>query len=206
MPRVRGLRRLPWKLRYRWGEGVASELRRWWLLATNLHATVRIERPVRIGPGFRLYIPDGGTFIVRKGCDFRRDFVCEISAGGHVEIGPGTIFTSSTLVQITTRLTIGARAVFGQSTLIADGNHRWRDPDLHLLDQGYDFTPIDIGAGAVSMSKVTILAPIGERAVIGAHTLVTKPVPAYCLAAGSPARIIEYFGKPENRPAELELG
>jgi acetyltransferase-like isoleucine patch superfamily enzyme len=202
----RRLRRAPWKLRYVWGEKVASEWRRLWLLATNTHAHVRIARPVRIGPGFRLYMPAGGTFVVGPGCDFRRDFVCEISNGGRVEIGPGTIFTSSALVQITTRLTIGARAVFGQSTLIADGNHRWRDPDKHLLDQGYDFTPIDIGPGAVSMSKVTILAPVGERAVIGAHTLVTKPVPAYCLAAGSPARVIEYFGKPENRPAELELG
>jgi len=188
-----------------YGERAASQARRLALLATNTHADVRIAKQVRIGPGFRLYMPEGGTFIVHPGCDFRRDFVCEISGGGRVEIGAGTIFTSSTLVQITTRLTIGRRAVFGQSTLIADGNHRWRDPDVHLLDQGYDFTPLDIGDGAVSMSKVTILAPVGERAVIGAHSLVNRPVPAYCLAAGAPARVKEYYGRPENRPADLEV-
>jgi acetyltransferase-like isoleucine patch superfamily enzyme len=188
------LRRLPWKARYVWAERLASRWRRWLVLATNRHADVRIHRHVRLGPGFRLYMPEGGTFIVDKGVDFRRDFVCDISSGGYVEIGAGTIFTSSTLIQISTRLTIGTRVVFGQSTLIADGNHRWRDPDLHLLDQGYDFTPIDIGDNAVGMSKVTILAPVGERAVIGAHTLVTKPVPPYTLVAGSPARVIEHFG------------
>ena len=175
------------------------------MLLTNLHADVRIHPNVRLGPGFRLYMPDGGRFVVEQGCDFRRDFVCEISGSGSVEIGAGTIFTGGTLVQISTQLTIGPRAVFGQATMIADGNHRWRDPNLHLLDQGYDFTPIDIGAGAVSTSKVTILAPVGERALIGAHSLVTKPVPPYTLVGGSPARVLEYFGPPEKRPADLEL-
>lgn len=198
------LRRLPFRLRYVYGEQLASRWRRWLVLATNLHGDVHIDRDVRLGPGFRLYMPGGGTFIVHQGCDFRRDFVCEISPGGHVEIGAGSIFTGSTLIQISTRLTIGRRAVFGQATMIADGNHRWRDPDLHLLDQGYDFTPIDVGDGAVSTSKVTILAPVGERALVGAHSLVTKPVPPYTLVGGSPARVIEYFGRPENRPAGLE--
>jgi acetyltransferase-like isoleucine patch superfamily enzyme len=35
---------------------------------------------------------------------------------------------------------------------------------------------------------------------------VTKPVPAYCFAAGAPARVIEYFGKPEDRPPHLQVG
>lgn len=140
-------------------------------------------------------MPEGGTFIVHQGVDFRRNFVCDISGGGYVEIGAGTIFTSDALVQITTKLTIGARSVFGQSTMIVDGNHRWRDPDLHPLDQGYNFTPLDIGPGVLVLTKTTIIAPIGERAVIGAHSLVTKPVPPYTLVAGSPARVIEKFGR-----------
>lgn len=199
------MRRLPFRLRYVYAERLASRWRRRLVLLTNMHADVRIDPEVRLGPGFRLYMPDGGRFVVAQGCDFRRDFVCEISGNGSVEIGSGTIFTGSTLIQISTRLTIGARGVFGQATMIADGNHRWRDPEMHLLDQGYDFTPIDIGDGAVATSKVTILAPVGERALIGAHSLVTQPVPPYTLVGGSPARVIEYFGPPDKRPSDLEL-
>jgi len=205
VPPARKLRRLPWKARYVWGARIASSWRRWLVLATNQHADVRIHRNVRLGPGFRLYMPEGGTFIVHAGCDFRRDFVCEISGGGRVEIGPGTTFTHGGLIQITTSLTIGARAVFAQSNMIVDGNHRWRDPDLNPMDQGYDYTPIDIGPGVLSLAKVTILAPVGERALIGAHALVIKPVPPYTFVAGVPARPIEYFGHPENRPADLEM-
>lgn len=198
------LRRLPYRLRYVYAERLASRWRRRLVLLTNMHADVQIDREVRLGPGFRLHIPEGGRFVVAQGCDFRRDFVCEISGNGSVEIGSGTIFTGSTLIQISTRLTIGARTVFGQATMIADGNHRWRDPEMHVLDQGYDFTPIDIGDFAVSLSKVTIVAPVGEHAVVGAHSLVTKPVPPYTLVGGSPARALEYFGPPDKRPAELE--
>lgn len=176
------------------------------LLLTHMHADVRIPKNTRIGPRFHLYMPDGGTFHVAPGCDFRRDFICEISGGGSVTIGPGTIFTSSALIQVTTSLAIGARCVFGQSLMVADGNHKWRDPDRHLLDQGYDFQPLEFGDGAVVMSKATVLSSLGERSVVGAHSFVTRPVPAYCLAAGAPARVVEYFGPPDKRPVDLQVG
>ncbi|MBR1404729.1 MAG: hypothetical protein IJ558_11210 [Treponema sp.] len=34
---------------------------------------------------------------------------------------------------------------------------------------------------------------IGEKAVIGAGSVVTKSVPEYCVAAGNPARVIKRF-------------
>ena len=198
-------RQLPWKLRYVHGPRLTSAWRRQLARLTHLHATVRISTPVRLGPGFRLWIPDAATFDVGPACDFRRDFVCEIGAGGTVSIGAGSIFTSSALVQISTSLTIGSRCVFGQAVMIADGNHRFRDHTRHLLDQGYDFRPITIGDNAVVTSKCTILASIGTGAVIGANSVVTRDIPAYCLAVGAPAKVVEYFGPAELRPADLEL-
>jgi acetyltransferase-like isoleucine patch superfamily enzyme len=164
---------------------------------------VEFQGPVHLGPGFDLQIPDQGTLVIGPGVDFRRGFVCEISGDGRVEIGEGSIFTSHALVQCTTTITIGRRCVFGQATMIADGNHRFRDHTAHLLDQGYDFRPIRIEDGAVITSKCTILNDVGEHALVGANSLVTKPVPAFCLAGGVPARVLEYFGPPERRPADL---
>jgi acetyltransferase-like isoleucine patch superfamily enzyme len=52
-------------------------------------------------------------------------------------------------------------------------------------------------------SKCTVLADVGERAIVGANSVVTKPVPAFCLAGGVPAKVFEYFGPPDRRPVDL---
>jgi acetyltransferase-like isoleucine patch superfamily enzyme len=197
-------RRVPWELRYRYGAQLAWRARRALLEATHLHANLQFQGPVRLGPMCSLDIAGPGTLVVGPGVDFRRGFHCEISGDGRVEIGAGAIFTSYALVQCTTSIEIGERCVFGQNLLLADGNHRYGDPDKHLLDQGYDFRPVRIGAGAVVTSKCTILADIGEQSLIGANSVVTKPVPAFCLAVGAPAKVVQYFGPPELRPAELD--
>jgi acetyltransferase-like isoleucine patch superfamily enzyme len=204
MNRMR-LRRLPWRLRYEVLSRSAWRLRRWSIAATHLHADVRIASPVRLGPGFTLHIPEPATFRTGPGCDFRRGFVCEVGPGGVVDIGAGTVFTSYALIQISTTLTIGKRCALGQDLLIADGNHRFRDHTRHLLDQGYDLRPITIDDGAIVMSKCTVMASIGRGAIVGANSVVTRDVPPWCLAVGAPARVIEYFGPPEHRPAGLDI-
>jgi len=180
-----------------------SELRRLAILATHGHCRVEFQGPVRLGRGFELEIPDHGSFVVGPGVDFRRGFVCEISGGGRVSIGGGCVFTRDSLLQCSTTIDIGDHCVFGQSTLIVDGNHRFRDLDRPMLEQGYDLEPIRIANHVLVTSKCSILANIGERSVIGANSVVSKPIPPFCLAVGTPARVIDYFGPADQRPAGL---
>jgi acetyltransferase-like isoleucine patch superfamily enzyme len=197
-------RRLPWYVRHRLLTNAASEARRLDALASHRHCHVEFQGPVRLGPGFQLDIPDDGTLVVGPGVDLRRRFVCEISGSGRVVIGGGSIFTAEALIQCTTSIEIGPRCVFGQSTLIVDGNHRFRDSTKHMLEQGYDYRPITIGEAASIMTKCTIIADVGHHAFVGANSVVTKPIPPYCLAFGVPARVVEYFGPPDDRPPELD--
>lgn len=183
-----------------------SHVRRYAVLATHRHCRVEFQGPVYLGPGFHLHIPDRGELIIGPGVDFRRGFVCEISGNGRVTIGGGSVFTSHTLIQCSTVIEIGERCVFGQALMIADGSHRFRDWTRHVLEQGYDYQPIRIGDNAVVMTKVTIAADIGQNAFIGANSLVNRPIPPFCFAGGVPARVIEYFGPPDQRPPELDVG
>lgn len=48
-----------------------------------------------------------------------------------------------------------------------------------------------IGIGSIIMPGVTI----GEGAIIGAGSVVTKDIPAYSVAVGSPAKVIKTFEK-----------
>lgn len=188
------LRKTPWVLRYRAGAHLASEFRRLMVLATHQHCRVEFQGPVRLGPGFRLHIPDHGTLVVGKGVEFRRGFICEISGNGRVSVGSGSIFTSNVLIQCSTSIDIGVRCIFAQSVLLVDGSHRFRDASKSVLDLGYDYRPLVIGDDVMVLSQSVVFADIADRTVVGANSVVSRPLPPRCLALGSPARPVEYFG------------
>jgi acetyltransferase-like isoleucine patch superfamily enzyme len=191
------LRDLPHAIGYGPGPRLMSWLRKRWVLLCHPRADIRFLGPVHIGPGFSLMIPGGGTLVVGPGVEFRRGFRAEIEGDGRITIGAGSVFTYYVLMQCSTSIEIGERCMFGQSTIVVDGNHRFRDLDRPMLEQGYDFTPVRIEDDATITTKCTIMADIGERAFIGANSVVTRPVPAFTVAVGAPAKPVEYFGPPE---------
>lgn len=180
-----------------------SNLRRWWVLARNPQANIQFKGPVYLGPGFSLHIPNGGTFVVGADVEFRRGFRAEIDGEGAILIGAGSRFTYSVLMQCSTLIDVGERCMFGQSTIVVDGQHRFRDLTKPMLDQGYEFQRIHVGDDAVVTTKCTVMSSIGERAFIGANSVVSRPVPPYTVAVGAPARPIDYFGPPGGEPPEL---
>jgi acetyltransferase-like isoleucine patch superfamily enzyme len=186
------------------GPRLMSRLRKRWVILRNPQAEITFTEPVYLGPRFSLHMPDGGTFRVGPGVEFRRGFRAEIGPGARIEIGTGSVFTYDVLMQCSTSIVVGERCMFGQATLVVDGNHRFRELDKPMLAQGYDFTPITIADDATVTTKCTIIADLGERVFIGANSVVTKAVPPFCVAAGIPARVLDYFGPPGGEPAELE--
>jgi acetyltransferase-like isoleucine patch superfamily enzyme len=188
-------RRVPWRLTHLDGPRQLSRLRRLYVLATHTHARVTIAPSAFLGPRFAVVIPDHGTLTIGEHVHFRRGFTCEISGEGRVTIGAHTVFTSDALLQCTTSIDIGEGCVFGQATQIVDGNHRFRDPSRPMSEQGFDFRPVRIGDGVAVMTKCTIVgATIGDRAFIGANSVVTRDIPPFSLAVGAPAKVIETFG------------
>src|SRR3954451_10751696 len=164
-----------WGIGYGWGPRLMSELRKRWILFSHPHANIRFEGPVHIAPGFSLYIPENGTFIVGPGVEFRRGFRAEVVNGGRVVIGARCTFSYYSLIQITGSLEIGEGCGFGQSCAIFDGNHHYRDLDQPFMKQGFDLRPIRIGKECGVLTKTTVMNDIGDRVVLGAHSVVVAP-------------------------------
>lgn len=197
------LRWLPVHIGYRHGPRMMSWLRQRWVILRHPQAAISFGRNVYLGPGFSLFIPDEASFIVGDDVEFRRDFRAEVHDHGRVTIGSGTVFTYSVLIQCTTTIEIGERCMFGQATILVDGQHRFRDLTRPMLEQGYDFHPLRIEDDATITTKCTIMADIGTRVFIGANSVVSRSVPAYTVAVGAPARPIDYFGPPGLEPDEM---
>jgi acetyltransferase-like isoleucine patch superfamily enzyme len=194
---------LPRDTGYVWGPRLMSRLRKWWVLARHPHADIRFEEPVYLGPGFSLHMPHGGTFIAGPGVEVRRRFRAELGPEGRIVIGAGCYLTYDVVITCDTSIEIGERCGLGQSLSMTDGNHRYRDLTKPFLAQGYNYRALKIENDVQIFSKCTITNSIGTRSVIGANSIVTKPIPPYCVAAGVPAKVIDYFGPEEMRPPGL---
>lgn len=190
-------------LGYRVGPRLASGLRQRWVKLRNPRATIRFGPGCYLGPRFSLHMPHGGTFLAGAGTEFRRGFRAEFGSGDAVvRIGEGCYLTYDVVVACSTTIEIGDRVGIGQASFVVDGSHRYRDHTKTFLEQGYDYRPLRIESDAQLHSKVTVMADIGERAIIGANAVVTKPVPAFSVAAGVPARVIDTYGPGAVEPED----
>jgi virginiamycin A acetyltransferase len=77
--------------------------------------------------------------------------------------------------------------------LLAGKNHHYTDRlDIPIKLQGNPpKEPITIGRGVWIGANATVMADVGHDAIVGAGSVVTKPVPPFAIVAGNPARIIK---------------
>ena len=190
---------------YAQGPKLASALRKRWAQLRNPSARLDFGPGVYAGPGFSVHAPAGGSFSVGPGVEFRRNFRLELATpDARVSVGAGCYFTYDVIIACSTSIDIGERVGLGQCTFVVDGSHRFRDLTRPFTEQGYDYRPLRIENDAQVHSKVTVVESIGERAVIGANAVVSRPIPPFTVAAGVPARVLDYFGPPELAPPDWQ--
>jgi virginiamycin A acetyltransferase len=68
--------------------------------------------------------------------------------------------------------------------------HGTADVTRPIREQPGTRTMITIGEGSWVGSAAVVMADIGRHTVIGAGSIVTKPVPDFVVAVGSPARVV----------------
>lgn len=101
-------------------------------------------------------------------------------------------------------VTIGKDVLIASRVYISDHDHVFDDPEKPARWSGSLVSkPIIIedgvwlGEGVVILKGVTI----GKRAVIGANSVVTKNIPPFSVAVGSPAKVVRCF-RPDKLPRE----
>lgn len=151
-----------------------------------------IAANVKLGAGVKIYaftnlygceVGDDskvGTFVeIQKGARIGRrckisshTFICEgVTIEDEVFVGHGVMFTNDRVPRAT--------AAGGQLQTEAD----WKC-EATVVKQG-----ASIGSGATILCGLTI----GERALVGAGSVVTKDVPPRAVVAGNPAKVLRYL-------------
>ena len=142
-----------------------------------------------------------------------------ISIGDDTLIGPGVALSagmvpgqeciSKVVVSIGDRCLIGRGSGIVGHLSIEIGNDVWTGHHVYITDQNHGYEDVTrpisqqsqpersvvigdgswLGHGAVVLPGVTI----GKHVVIGANSVVTKDIPDFSVAVGSPARVIRQY-------------
>lgn len=123
--------------------------------------------------------------------------------GNNVNIEKGAVFSSRCTIGDNSGIGInsdlgethiGNNVMMGPECVIITRNHRFDDISNPMIQQGFsDNKPVYIGNDVWIGRKVTILpgVNIGDHAIIGACSVVTKDVEPYAIVAGNPAKKIK---------------
>jgi acetyltransferase-like isoleucine patch superfamily enzyme len=156
---------------------------------------VKLGKDVKLSPFVNLYgceIGDEtkiGAFVeiqkrasVGKRCKISsHTFVCEgVTIEDHVFVGHGVTFVNDSYPRATTPT--------GDLQTAAD----WK-VERTLVKKG-----ASIGSGATILANLVI----GEQAIVGAGSVVTRDVPAHAIVAGNPARVLRQITPNHGVPNE----
>ena len=116
--------------------------------------------------------------------------------GKHIVLGEGTYINFNCNFVDDGMIIVGKNVMFGPAVTIATVGHPiW--PEL----RGYMYTdPVTIQDNVWIGENATICpgVTIGENSVIGAGSVVTKDIPANCIAVGNPCRVLREISEKDK--------
>lgn len=168
------------------------------LAAALANAQLRIRGKARVPLSVRLIgrislRADGdvefGQGVTLMGDIVPLEFICY--KGARISIGDHTFINYGSSISAYKQVKIGRHCLLGHHLLIVDRNEHGVDqrevvpPPAQVIIEDH----VWIGSYVVVLPGVFI----GHHSVIGAGSVVTKDIPANCLAVGNPARVVRGF-------------
>lgn len=171
--------------------GIKSRWRNFYYrqLGVKLHGYVWM-REIEIPRNF-------GDIELEGGCSLDRGvtLLCSGDPLPHpkIRISTGTYINRHTFLDASLSITVGRDCAIGPGCYITDHDHG-TEPSLPPLAQPLISKPTQIGDRVWIGANVTILkgVTIGNDAVIGAGSVVTKDVPENAIVVGVPAKVMRY--------------
>lgn len=164
-------------------------------LNTRMYYSISIHLPVsfskfgKLAQSIRAY--NASKFLKHVGKDVNIEKGAKITSS--MEIGDRSGVGINAMIG--GKVIIGNDVMMGPECIIYTSNHAFDNTDIPMIQQGHTKEePVTIGDDVWIGGRVIILpgVHIGNGAIIGAGSVVTKNVPDFAIAAGNPAKIIRY--------------
>lgn len=158
----------------------------------DIDYSVQLRKNVLFFQSKKKAIKVGRNTIIGSGVSIKAGF------GGEISIGKDSLIDDYCFIASHKSVAIGDRTLISGNCYIVDFNHKYPLSKYSVLDEdAYVEKFVKIGSDVWVGAHVVILpgVSIGDGAVIGAGSVVTKSIPSYSVAVGNPAKIIKTLGK-----------
>jgi len=186
LEKIQSIKLIYWRLKSRWWYGLfLGAIGK----GSYIHSPLVIARPDRIFLGNRVSIGPGARLEIIQSSETRLPSLI---------VGDGTNFEQNVHIACHSKIVIGENVSITARCSIVDVNHPFVNPDLtkslaSLIEDECSYVEIGdrvlLGIGTVVLPNVRI----GEGAVIGANSVVTRDIPPFAIAAGAPAKVLRIY-------------
>jgi acetyltransferase-like isoleucine patch superfamily enzyme len=127
---------------------------------------------------------------------------------GEVEIGAKTVMGQECTISAYRQVRIGEQCVIADRAMFIDFDHGVVEVERPIRVQGIYMRDVEVGSNVWIGYGACILrgVRVGDNAIVGTNSVVTKDVPANAVVAGVPARVIRMREAPRElrwpRPVE----
>ena len=163
-----------------------------WKLVTGIRGGV-IGRGVRIYERVKIFSTKNSPVFIGEKSVLQTGVILASSGEGKISLGRRTYLGAYTMLSSKCGITIGDNTIIAAQCFVCDFDHKFDDPDVLSYDAGFNFGKVNIGEDVWIGAGCRILrgVNIGDKCVIGAGSVVTRDIPSYSVAVGSPARVIK---------------
>jgi acetyltransferase-like isoleucine patch superfamily enzyme len=119
---------------------------------------------------------------------------------GRVEIGDKTVMGQECTISAYQHVRIGQQCVIADRAMFIDFDHGVVEVERPIRQQGIYKRDVVVGSNVWVGYGACVLrgVSVGDNAIVGTNSVVTKDVPANAVVAGIPARIIRMREAPEQ--------
>ena len=109
-----------------------------------------------------------------------------------IRVGAGSSIPNTSVLDGRGGIAIGDDCLIGFESIILTSTHNSGSIELSMSEQGMYSAPVQIGDDVWTGCRVIVLpgVTIGDHAIVGAGSVVTKDVAAWAIVGGVPARFI----------------
>jgi acetyltransferase-like isoleucine patch superfamily enzyme len=119
---------------------------------------------------------------------------------GEVEIGAKTVIGQECTISAYRRVRIGEQCVIADRAMFIDFDHGVVEVERPIRRQGIYMREVEVGSNVWIGYGACVLrgVRVGDNAIVGTNSVLTRDVPANAVVAGIPARVIRMREAPEG--------